>query len=108
VKGFVLNKFRGDAALLEPAPALLAERTGVPIIGVAPYLPDLLLPEEDAASLNPLTTETALLEIAAVRLPHLANFDEFGALAADPCVHLRWATRLHELRAPRPGDPARI
>ncbi len=100
VHGFVLNKFRGDAALLEPAPTLLQQRTGVPVIGVVPYLDELLLPEEDAASLTEHKPRAAWLEIAVVRLPHLANFDEFAALAAEPGVHLRWVTTPHELRAP--------
>ena len=52
VRGFVLNKFRGDPGLLAPAPAMLEERTRVPVIGVVPYMPDLALPEEDAASLT--------------------------------------------------------
>src|SRR5260221_4710547 len=52
VRGFVLNKFRGDAALLAPAPALLEQRTGVPVPGVRPFIENLMLPEEDAASLT--------------------------------------------------------
>jgi adenosylcobyric acid synthase len=112
VKGFILNKFRGDASLLDPAPALLEERTGVPVIGVVPYLQNLGLPEEDAASLDPRMTETPYLEIAVVRLPHLANFNEFGALAAEPGVQLRWVTQPQELRAPDlvilPGTKATI
>jgi len=99
VRGFVLNKFRGDASLLEPAPTLLEQRTGVPVIGVVPYLEDLVLPEENAASLTERRPRTAWLEIAVVRLPHLANFDEFAAVAAEPGVHLRWVTTPHELRA---------
>ena len=100
VRGFVLNKFRGDAALLAPAPALLEERTGVPVLGVVPFLADLRLPEEDAASLTQRSGADAFVEIAVVRLPHLANFDEFGALAAEPGVHVRYVSRPDELRAP--------
>jgi adenosylcobyric acid synthase len=112
VRGFVLNKFRGDAALLEPAPTALQQRTGVPVLGVVPYLEDLVLPEEDAASLTEQEARAAWLEIAVVWLPHLANFDEFTALAAEPGVHLRWVTTPHELRAPDlvilPGSKATI
>jgi len=99
VRGFVLNKFRGDAELLAPAPALLEERTGVPVLGVVPFVENLLLPEEDAASLTPRNVTDAFVDIAVVRLPHLANFDEFGALAAEPGVHVRYVSQPAELRA---------
>jgi adenosylcobyric acid synthase len=112
VRGFILNKFRGDARLLAPAPDLLEERTGVPVIGVVPYLEHLRLPEEDAASLVERPSTSALVEIAVIRLPHLANFDEFGPLADEPGVHLRFVSRAEELRAPDlvilPGTKATI
>jgi adenosylcobyric acid synthase len=112
VRGFVLNKFRGDAALLEPAPALLASRTGVPVVGVLPHLGDILLPEEDAASLRQPNLGTAAVEIAIVKLPHLSNFDEFGPLSAEPRVSLRYVRQPDELRAPDlvigPGSKATI
>jgi adenosylcobyric acid synthase len=101
VRGFVLNKFRGDATLLAPAPELLHARTGVPLLGVVPYLADLALPEEDAASLQPrASTHPPKVEIAIVQLPHVANFDEFGPLAAEPGVQVRYVTQPEELRAP--------
>src|SRR5712691_588579 len=50
VRGFILNKFRGDPTLLAPAPAMLEAQTGVPVIGVVPFLRDLRLAEEDAAA----------------------------------------------------------
>jgi adenosylcobyric acid synthase len=112
VKGFVLNKFRGDPKLLAHAPMLLMQRTAVPVIGVVPYVQDLLLPEEDAASLSEVRPGIEWLDIAVIRLPHLANFDEFGPLATEPGVHLRWITQPHELRAPDlvilPGSKATI
>jgi adenosylcobyric acid synthase len=112
VRGFILNKFRGDPTLLAPAPALLEARTGVPVIGVVPYLDDLRLPEEDAASL-PLSAEgSSFVEVVLVRLPHLSNFDEFGPLAAESGVRVSFVTRPEELRAPDlvvlPGTKATI
>jgi adenosylcobyric acid synthase len=112
VRGFVLNKFRGDARLLAPAPELLERRTAVPVVGVVPYLEDLRLPEEDAASLAGSRAAAPLVEVAVVRLPHIANFDEFGPLAAEPGVAVRYVTTAHELRAPDlvvlPGTKATI
>jgi adenosylcobyric acid synthase len=100
VRGFVLNKFRGDATLLAPAPRLLEARTGVPVIGVVPYLDDLLLPDEDAAGLRQQIRKKACVEIGVILLPHIANFDEFGPLAATPGVQLRYVSRPEDLRAP--------
>jgi len=112
VRGFVLNKFRGDAALLTPGPALLEARTGVPVVGVVPYLSDLALPDEDAAGWTERPTQGACIEVAVVQLPHLANFDEFAAFAFEPGVDLRYVSRPDELRAPDlvilPGSKATI
>jgi adenosylcobyric acid synthase len=112
VRGFVLNKFRGDAALLAPAPQLLQERTGVPLVGVVPYVHDLGVPEEDGASLEERRRDAASVEIAIVRLPHLANFDEFGPLVEEPGVSVRYVADPGELRAPDlvilPGTKATI
>jgi adenosylcobyric acid synthase len=112
LRGFVLNKFRGDATLLAPAPALLRERTGVPVLGVVPYVDDLVMPEEDAASLQQRASGQPRVEIAVVRLPHVANFDEFGPLASEAWVDVRYVTWPDELRAPDlvvlPGTKATI
>ncbi|MBV9357956.1 MAG: cobyric acid synthase [Chloroflexi bacterium] len=112
VRGFVINKFRGDPTLLPPAPQLLEQRTAVPVLGVVPWLDQLDVPDEDAASLSQRTTSDPLLEIAILRLPHLANFDEFAGLANEAGVQVRWVTRPAELRAPDlvilPGSKATI
>jgi len=91
IAGFVLNKFRGDASLLAPAPETLRERTGVPTLGVVPWL-RLDLPEEDAAAVDDRGSGGATT-LAAVRLPHLSNFDDLDPLAAEPGVRVRWTDR---------------
>jgi adenosylcobyric acid synthase len=112
VRGFILNKFRGDPALLAPGPAMLEERTGVPVVGVVPYLDNLVLPEEDAASLTHRPATDACVEIAVINLPHLANFDEFGPLGAEAGVSVRYVSGPEGLRAPDlvilPGTKATI
>ncbi|MBW3629577.1 MAG: cobyric acid synthase [Gemmatimonadetes bacterium] len=95
IAGFVLNKFRGDASLLEPGPTILAERTGVSTVGVVPWL-RLDLPEEDAASLDDRGS-AAGLDIVAVRLPHVSNFDDLDPLAAEAGVRVRWVDDPREL-----------
>src|SRR5260370_1159372 len=83
----VLGRFRGDAALLTSGRAELRERTGVPVLGVIPLLPNLL-PEEDAATLG--ARGAGRVAIAAVCFPHVANFDDLDPLASEPGVAVRW------------------
>lgn len=93
LKGLVVNKFRGDLSLFEPGERMLEERGGVPVLGVLPYLHDLFIPEEDAVSLeNPVVMErpAGQLDLAVIRLPRIANFDDFDPLGAEPGVRLRY------------------
>jgi adenosylcobyric acid synthase len=87
VRGFVLNRFRGDASLLSPAPADLEAKTGVPTVGVVPYVRHRL-PEEDATGLA--SGGVGGVTITAVRFPHVANFDDLDPLAAESDVSIRW------------------
>ena len=93
LRGFVLNRFRGDAALLHPAPADLEARTGVPTVGCVPFIRHTL-PEEDAACMQ--DGDVGSTTIAAVRLPHIANFDDLDPIAAAG-VRVRWVTRPEQL-----------
>lgn len=89
--GFVINKFRGDASLLEPAHAWLQRRTGVPVLGVLRHLGRHGLPEEDSLGLSsgwPHHFET-VLRIGVIALPHLANASDLDPLAGEPDCELR-------------------
>jgi adenosylcobyric acid synthase len=85
VCGFVLNKFRGDASLLAPAPEQLEELTGVPTLGVLPWLQHGL-PDEDGAA-SPARTGRPV--VAVVRYPTASNLDEFKQL--EQVADVRWA-----------------
>jgi adenosylcobyric acid synthase len=87
VRGFVLNRFRGDPALLAPAPDLLEKRTGVPTLGVLPQLAHGL-PDEDGAATPPLSGDRP--RVAVVRYPTASNLDEFRPL--EQVADLVWAT----------------
>jgi len=89
VRGFVLNKFRGDASLLAPGPDLLRERTGVPVVGVVPRV-EHGLPDEDAVALDhfPAPVGTVHHEVRVVAWPRISNFDEFRRMAQWPGVRL--------------------
>ena len=93
IAGFVVNKFRGDRALLSPGLAMLATRTGVPVLGVLPHFDERLVPAEDSLDLERLASPRTAngLDIAVVRLPHIANFDDFEPLAAEPGVRSQLA-----------------
>jgi adenosylcobyric acid synthase len=90
--GFVLNKFRGDPALLSPGPALVEELTGVPTLGVLPWL-EHDLPDEDGAG-QP-AARPARPRIAIVRYPTASNLDEFRLL--EQVAQVVWAGGPHDL-----------
>ncbi|MCJ2543977.1 cobyric acid synthase [Thermostichus vulcanus] len=105
IRGIVINKFRGSRELLQPGLDWLENYTGIPVVGVLPWL-DWALPQEDSMGIpdraHPQLLENrrgsssqtdwrgSQLEIAVIRLPRIANFSDFDPLAAEPTVHLRW------------------
>lgn len=94
VRGLLINKFRGDLGLFQPGVEFLQQRTGVPVLGVIPFVRDLGISDEDSVDLADARAATpGALEVAVVRLPHLSNQDDFDALAAHPEVDLRFIDR---------------
>ena len=102
VCGHVINKFRGDPSLLTSGLEFLRERTGVPVAGVVPFFNDIHIPEEDSVGLGADTeTEGAdAIDVAVMRLPHIANFDDFDPLRHEAGVRVRYVGRASEF-----GDP---
>ena len=85
VKGFVINRFRGDASLFEDGRAWLEAETGLPVLGVVPWSTDIQIELEDGLSPDtvvdgPGPTDPALFHAAVLRLPHISNFTDFDAL----------------------------
>ncbi len=92
IVGFLINKFRGDIALLEPGLDWLEERTGKPVIGVLPYLADFHLDAEDAIlETQNLSAEQALKVVVPV-LPRISNHTDFDALRLHPGVDLKFVS----------------
>jgi len=91
VKGFVLNRFRGDAGLLSPGPEQLQHLTGVPTIATLPMWRGHGLPEEDGVFDDASTGSSGGLHIAVIAYPRLSNLDEFQPLRQLPGVRLSWA-----------------
>lgn len=104
VKAFVINKFRGDPSLLDSGLDMLRERTGVPFAGVVPYFTDIHIPEEDSLGIDPPQAgpdaQDALLDIAVIKLPRIANFDDFDPLRREPCARVRYVASPADLGAP--------
>ena len=97
IRGFVLNKFRGDASLLAPGPEELQRLTGVPTLAVLPLWRGHGLPEEDGVFDEEAAGGDVERRIAIVAYPHLSNLDEFQPLRGVPGVRLRWARTPGEL-----------
>ena len=89
VHGFLINKFRGDAALFKDGLNAITELTGWPSLGVVPWLPDVAaLPAEDAVDLECAAPSAATKLIAVPLLSRIANFDDLDPLAQEPGVRL--------------------
>jgi adenosylcobyric acid synthase len=98
IKGFVLNKFRGDAALLAPGPEMLQDMTGVPVVATLPMWWQHGLPEEDGVFDDRSTASGAVTTtIAVIAYPRISNLDEFQALKNVPGVRLKWVRSPSEI-----------
>ena len=98
IKGFVLNKFRGDASLLAPGPEMLQEMTGVPVVATLPMWWQHGLPEEDGVFDDRSTASGAVTTtIAVIAYPRISNLDEFQALKNVPGVRLKWVRSPSEI-----------
>lgn len=116
LRGFLINKFRGDPELLRPGLGELEHRTGLPVLGVLPWLPGLGLDAEDSLALEQPWSDldgSGLgqpasgrldagdpLDVAVVRLPHLANVTDVDPLRLEPGVSVRLVGHRSQL-----GDP---
>ncbi len=102
IKGFIINKFRGDLEILRPGLKMLEDLTGVPVLGVLPYVQELRLPEEDGLALSsplgrqfyPLDKE---IKVVVVRLPYVSNFTDLDPLRYEPDVDLIFSNSASEI-----------
>jgi adenosylcobyric acid synthase len=105
LKGLIVNKFRGDPALFAGGVDILTARSGLPVLGVVPYLHNHGVAAEDAASLDAVEDGPpaggAAVDIAVIRFPRISNFDDFEPLAMEPGVQVRYVDSLDTLGRPR-------
>ncbi len=90
VKGFVINRFRGDIGLLQSGLDWLEARTGRPVLGVLPYLHGLFLDAEDAVAGGGVAPERAALRVVAPVYPRVSNHTDLDALRLHPQVDFQW------------------
>ena len=93
IAGFVINRFRGKQDLLGPAIEYTRYHTGLPFLGIVPYLNNLGLPEEDSVEFKSGALDASFrgdgIEIAVIDLPHISNFTDFDSFRIEPDVFLR-------------------
>jgi len=101
IKGVVINKFRGQRSILEPGIKWLEARTGIPVVGVVPYL-EQVFPAEDSLDLleRKPAKATTELNIAVIRLPRIANFTDFDPLESEPSVTVKYLHLKQDLGYP--------
>jgi adenosylcobyric acid synthase len=112
IRGYAINKFRGDVSLLRPGLTMMEQRLGIPCAGVIPYLPDLGLDEEDGVAVEDRrragrvwkshadgASRDRQLRIGVIALPHMSNFTDFDSLATEPALALAFLDRPQELSA---------
>lgn len=93
--GVVINKFRGDRRLFDDGVVMIENRTGVPVLGVLPFVRELMLDQEDSVTIESGSTGAAFsagtVNVAVILLPRMSNFTDFNGLAAEADVALRYA-----------------
>ena len=104
VKGFVINKFRGDKSILDSGIRMLEEKTGIPCVGTLPYM-KIQLDDEDSLSTNLHTLakyrdKKDEIQLAVVRLPHISNFTDFIPLQELPFVNLYYVSEAKDFGTP--------
>jgi adenosylcobyric acid synthase len=90
VKGFIINRFRGDIALLQPGLDWLEARTGKPVVGVLPYVMDLHLEAEDGIDQRQINKAAQVLKVVVPVLPRISNHTDFDPLRLHPQVDLQF------------------
>lgn len=103
VIGVIINKFRGDQSLLKPGLDWFEQYTGKPVLGVVPYVPNLLIDAEDSLSLDKYSSHagrTKELDIAVIRYPRISNFTDVDPFMAEADCQVRLITQREELGQP--------
>ncbi|MEE9569689.1 MAG: cobyric acid synthase [Candidatus Binatia bacterium] len=102
VKGFIINMFRGDKTLLDPGLEFIEKKTGIPVLGVVPFLKGADLPDEDGTVLARQETKGVLTEnsirVAVIKLPRIANFTDIDPFSCEQDVVVEYVDGPAELK----------
>lgn len=101
IKGFVINKFRGDPELFRTGIQYIEKRTGKPVYGLVPAYNDIRIDTEDSMSLDKMIekphSRAGQIKVGVVRLPHISNFTDLEVLETEPCLSVTWLLEPKEL-----------
>ena len=100
VKGLVINKFRGDKTILDPGVKMLEEKSGIPVVGVAPYLNIQVEDEDSLTERFNQHGEIGVIDLAVIRVPRISNFTDFNPFESMPGVTVRYVKSAAELGNP--------
>ena len=100
VKGLIINKFRGNMDNFGEGKDFLKEKTGVPVLGLIPYM-DVAIEDEDSLAVRSgKKGQVSQIDIAVIKIPHISNFTDFNALEIMDNVSLRYVENVSELKNP--------
>lgn len=100
VKGLIINKFRGDKTILDPGVKMLEEKSGISVVGVAPYMQIQVEDEDSLTERFDKNQEIGQIDIAVIRTPRISNFTDFNPFESIPGVSLRYVKTPGELGNP--------
>ena len=91
IKGIIINRFRGDKALFETGVTWIEKETGIPVLGILPWLKEIFPPEDSLDLLErKQINQSAEIEIAIIKLPRISNFSDLDPFFSDSSIQMRW------------------
>lgn len=100
IKGTIINKFRGDKSILEPGLQMLEEKTNIPVVGVVPYMYVDIEDEDSLTERFDQKKQTALIDVAVIKLPRISNFTDFNTLERMEEISVRFVEKVTDLKNP--------
>lgn len=100
IKGTIINKFRGDKSILDPGVKMIEEITGIPVVGVTPYIQVDIEDEDSLTERFSSRHGTGQLTIAVIKLPRISNFTDFAVLESMEEINLAYVSRVNQLGEP--------
>ena len=101
IKGIIINRFRGDKKLFESGVTWIEKETGIPVLGILPWLNEIFPPEDSLDLLErKKINETGEIEVAILRLPRISNFSDLDPLFNESCIQMKWIEPFEEIGSP--------